>query len=80
MLAGQIVICLALLYSNYLIYFERTSLILWSGLAVSLTSTLLNMTLIPVWKVYGAATTLLVSNATYLVIYYWIVRYHKKRR
>ncbi|GGB06305.1 hypothetical protein GCM10011511_32130 [Puia dinghuensis] len=80
LLAGQIVICVALLYSNYLVYFERTSLILWSGLGVSLTSTLLNMTLIPVWKAYGAATTLLVSNGCYLVIYYLIVRYYKKRR
>ena len=80
LLAGQIVICVALLYSNYLVYFERTSLILWSGLGVSLISTLLNLTLIPVWKAYGAATTLLVSNGCYLVIYYLIVRYYKKRR
>lgn len=80
LLAGQMVICLALLYSNYLVYFERTSLILWAGLAVSITSTLLNLALIPRWKAYGAATTLLVANATYFVIYYFLVRYYKKRR
>jgi O-antigen/teichoic acid export membrane protein len=79
LLAGQIVICLALLYSNYLIYFEKTSLILWSGLAVSAVSTLLNMLLIPKWQIYGAATTLLVANSCYLVIYYFIIKYYKER-
>jgi O-antigen/teichoic acid export membrane protein len=78
-LAGQIVIFLALLYSNYLIYFEKTSLILWSGLLVSTISTLLNMTLIPIFGAYGAATTLLVSNGSYLLIYYNIIAYYRKR-
>ena len=79
LLAGQIVICLAMLYSNYLVYFEKTSLILWSGLAVSAVSTLLNMMLIPKWEIYGAAATLLVSNGCYLMIYFFIIRYYKKR-
>jgi len=79
LLAGQIVICLALLYSNYLVYFEKTSLILWSGLAISAISTLLNMTLIPRFEIYGAAATLLVANACYLVIYFFIIKYYKKR-
>jgi O-antigen/teichoic acid export membrane protein len=78
-LAGQIVVCLALLYSNYLVYFEKTSLILWSGLAVSAISTTLNMTLIPQWGIYGAAATLLVANGCYLAIYYFIIAYYKKR-
>ncbi len=73
------IICLALLYSNYLVYFEKTSLILWSGLAVSALSTLLNMTLIPRWGIYGAAATLLVSNGSYLMIYYFIISHHKKK-
>jgi len=80
LLAGQVAVCLSLIYSNYLIYFERTSLILWSGLIVSINSTLLNMTLIPVWKIYGAAMTLLFSNTSYLVIYYFIIRHYKKKR
>jgi O-antigen/teichoic acid export membrane protein len=79
LLAGQIVICLALLYSNYLVYFEKTSLILWSGLAISAISTLLNMTLIPKWEIYGAAATLLVANGCYLLIYFFIIKYYKKR-
>jgi O-antigen/teichoic acid export membrane protein len=78
-LAGQIVVCLALLYSNYLVYFEKTSLILWSGLAVSAISTTLNMTLIPRWNIYGAATTLLIANGCYLLIYYSIIAYYKKK-
>jgi O-antigen/teichoic acid export membrane protein len=79
LLAGQIVVCLAMLYSNYLVYFEKTSLILWSGLAVAAVSTLLNMTLIPKWEIYGAAATLLVSNGCYLAIYYFIITYYRKK-
>ncbi|MBO9572263.1 MAG: polysaccharide biosynthesis C-terminal domain-containing protein, partial [Chitinophagaceae bacterium] len=79
MLAGQIVICLALLYSNYLTYFERTSVVLWAGLFVSAGSIGLNMLLIPVWKIYGAAITILFSNTCYLAIYYLIIRFYQKR-
>lgn len=79
LLAGQVVICVALLYSNYLVYFDRTSLILWSGLAVSVTSGLLNMILIPVWQIYGAATTLLAANSFYLVLYYCLAMYYKEQ-
>jgi O-antigen/teichoic acid export membrane protein len=80
LLAGQVVICLALLYSNYLVYFDRTSLILWSGLAVSLTSSLLNMVLVPAWQIYGAAVTLLIANSVYLVLYYYLAMYYKNLR
>ena len=79
LLAGQAVVCVALLYSNYLVYFDRTALILWSGLAVSITSSLLNMVLVPVWQIYGAATTLLVANSAYLVLYYCLAMYYKKQ-
>lgn len=79
MLAGQIVICLALLYSNYLTYFERTSVVLWAGLLVSAGSIGLNMLLIPVWEIYGAAITILFSNTCYLAIYYLIIRFYQKR-
>ncbi|HET6254275.1 MAG TPA: oligosaccharide flippase family protein [Puia sp.] len=79
LLAGQVIYCVALLYSNYLVYFERTAFILWTGLAVAITSTGLNMLLIPVWKIYGAAATLLISNTCYLGIYYFLAMHYKKK-
>jgi O-antigen/teichoic acid export membrane protein len=80
LLASQVISCLALLYSNYLVYFERTSIILWAGLAVSVTSMVLDLVLIPVWKIYGAAITLLVSNTCYLAIYYFLAMHYKRKR
>jgi O-antigen/teichoic acid export membrane protein len=80
LLIGQIVICLALLYGNYLTYFEKTSIVLWTGLLISAISVGLNMTLIPLWKIYGAATTSLISNICYLVIYYFVIQYYRKKK
>jgi O-antigen/teichoic acid export membrane protein len=80
LLIGQIVICLALLYGNYLTYFEKTSIVLWAGLLIAGISVGLNITLIPLWKIYGAATTSLVSNICYLIIYYFVIQYYKKRK
>jgi O-antigen/teichoic acid export membrane protein len=79
LLAGQVIYCVALLYSNYLVYFERTAFILWAGLVVSIISTLLNILLIPLWKIYGAAATLLISNTCYLGIYYSLAMHYKKK-
>ncbi|MBC8033835.1 MAG: oligosaccharide flippase family protein, partial [Chitinophagaceae bacterium] len=79
LLIGQIMVTIAILYSNYLIYFERTSLVSWAGLAVSTLSVGLNILLIPHWKAYGAAVTLLISNGCYLVIYYLALQYFKKK-
>ena len=80
LLAGQVIYCVALLYSNYLVYFERTAFILWAGLVVSIASIGLNMLLIPLWKIYGAAATLLISNTCYFGIYYFLAMYYKKKR
>ena len=80
LLAGQIIICLALLYSNYLTYFEKTSVVLWAGLFVSAGSIGLNLLLIPIWEIYGAAVTILFSNTCYLAIYYLIIRFYKNKQ
>ena len=79
LLISQILVCLAILYSNYLFYFEKTSLVLASGLVISLVSTGLNMNLISRYGVYGAAFTILVSNGLYLSIYYYFFRFYKKK-
>ncbi len=78
-LASQIILCVALLYSNYLTYFNKTPMVLWAGLFVSLLSVGLNMVLVPLYKVYGAAGTALVSNTCYLLIYFGAIRYYSKK-
>jgi O-antigen/teichoic acid export membrane protein len=79
LLAGQIIVCIALLYSNYFTYFEKTSVIFWTGLGISMLSIGLNMLIIPRWHIYGAATTILISNSCYLVIYYIFIQFFKRR-
>lgn len=80
LLAGQIAVSLAVLYSNYLTYFERTTLFLWAGLGISALSILLNMVLIPKFSLYGAAFTLLVANSAYLLVYYLITTVLKNKK
>lgn len=79
LLLSQILLCLALICYNYLIYFEKTNMVLIAGLVISVISVLLNLLLIPAWKMYGAAVTSLVSNGLYLFIYYFAVKVYKKK-
>jgi O-antigen/teichoic acid export membrane protein len=79
LLLGQIILCLTLIYYNYLVYFEKTNIVLVTGLVISVISVLLNMLLIPVWKIYGAAVTSLISTTLNLAIYYFAVQVYKKR-
>jgi O-antigen/teichoic acid export membrane protein len=54
-------------------------MVLFAGLVISVISVLLNLLLIPAWKMYGAAATSLLSNGLYLLIYYFAVKVYKKK-
>lgn len=71
LLITQIVTCMSTLFSNYLIYFEKTNFVSYSGLLVSIISLTLGLLLIPKWGIYGAAVSSLLSNITYLIAYYF---------
>jgi O-antigen/teichoic acid export membrane protein len=79
LLTTQIVSSITPLFSNYLVYLEKTHLVSIAGLCVSIISLAVGLWLIPIWGVYGAALSLLVSNFIYLVIYSQVVRYYAKR-
>ena len=79
-LVAQIFAALVPLYSNYLIYFEKTYITTLTGLAVCGLSVGLSLTLIPRYGVYGAASVSLVSEATYLLLYYFIVKAYSKKQ
>ena len=79
MLLSQILACLALQYSNYLFYFEKTVFVLLAGIAIAVVDTLMNMYFVARFNIYGAAFTLLVSNALFLAIYYWFYSYYRKK-
>jgi O-antigen/teichoic acid export membrane protein len=79
LLMSQIVSALVPLYSNYLVYFEKTHIASIAGLTVCFISLSLSLLLIPRYGVYGAATVSLVSNSCYLIIYYFIVKKYLKK-
>ncbi|WP_121357505.1 lipopolysaccharide biosynthesis protein [Flavisolibacter nicotianae] len=79
LLVTQIIVSLATLFNNYLVYFEKTQFISYAGLFVSLISLTLGMWLIPQWGVYGAAVSSLLANTVYLVIYYYLSLTFKKK-
>jgi O-antigen/teichoic acid export membrane protein len=80
MLISQILVCLAILYSNYLFYFEKTAFVLLSGVIISVISILMNMYMVARFNIYGAALTLLVANGLYLTIYYSFFLYYRKKQ
>ena len=79
MLISQIFSAMVPLYTNYLIYFEKTYLTSVTGFLLCIVSLGLSMLLIPSFGVYGAATVSLLSNLTYLCVYYFIIRWFTKR-
>jgi O-antigen/teichoic acid export membrane protein len=80
MLLSQIFSALVPLYTNYLIYFEKTYITSITGFALCGVSLGLSLLLIPRFGVYGAATVSLVCNLTYLTVYYFIVKANIKKQ
>ncbi len=74
LLITQILASISPLFSNYLVYFEKTQLISIAGILVSIVSLAAGLWLIPLWGVYGAAITSLISNLLYLLIYQYMVK------
>ncbi|HYJ38889.1 MAG TPA: oligosaccharide flippase family protein [Chitinophagaceae bacterium] len=78
LLVTQIISALVPVYSNYLIYFEKTYYTLLIGAGVCFVSLSLSFLLIPSLGMYGAALVSLVSNLCYLCAYFVISRSFKR--
>jgi O-antigen/teichoic acid export membrane protein len=79
LLLTQIFAALTPLFSNYLIFFEKTNLVIISGLFIVLISIFLGLWIIPLWGILGAAITTLVVNFLYLAVYYYVVLFLKEK-
>lgn len=79
LLLAQIINGVVLLYSNYMIYFEKTHWSLFVGIFTSLIGLTGSYFLVPAWGVFGAVTVYLVVQITYLCIYYQLIRYKIKK-
>jgi len=80
LLTSQVLSALTPLYTNYLVYFEKTQVVSITGLFVCLISLSLSLLLIPRWGVYGAGLVSIASNACYFAIYYFIVRNYIQKK
>ena len=78
-LLAQIVACIVPLLSNFFVYFEKTRIVSIAGFFVSIAYLLLAFWLIPLYNVYGAGITVLLSNVLYLIIYYFTLLKVKKK-
>ena len=72
-LLTQILSSIVPLYSNYLIYFEKTYLIPTVGFMMGVICISLNLWLVPRYGIYGAAASSLLTHLVYLITEYTIV-------
>ena len=68
------------LYSNYIVFFEKTFIALYIGVPLAVGSIFLNLWLIPRYGLYGAAFSSFLVNFCYLISYYFIVAYLIKKK
>jgi O-antigen/teichoic acid export membrane protein len=80
LLISQVLSALTPLYTNYLVYFEKTHVVSIAGFFICCLSLGLSLLLIPKWGVYGAGGVSIASNACYFAIYYFIVRFYIQRK
>lgn len=80
LLTSQILSALTPLYTNYLVYFEKTHIVSITGLFICGISLSLSLLLIPRFGVYGAGVVSIASNACYFAVYYFIIRYYIQKK
>lgn len=79
-LLTSIITSLTPMYSNHLIYLDKLYLVVVVGIPVAVLSILLNWTLVPMYNIYGAAASSLVSGLCYLVSYALLSnKYYRKK-
>ncbi|MCK9209748.1 MAG: oligosaccharide flippase family protein [Ignavibacteriaceae bacterium] len=80
LLLTQIFSAITPLYSNYIIFFEKTFIALFIGVPLAVASIVLNLLLIPQYGLYGAAFSSFLINFGYLIAYYFIVTHLIKKK
>lgn len=79
LLITQIIVSISTILNNYLIYFEKTYLLLLVTLLMSLLSIVLNYFLTPKFGIYGAAYSTLLANVVYLLICNYLIQLFKQK-
>lgn len=79
LLISQIIAALVPLYTNYLIYFEKTYIVSIVGFFICFIIFTASKLLIPKFGIYGAAFVSVISNLSYFITYYFIIRNLSRR-
>lgn len=79
-LAASIVTVITGMFSNHLIYMEKLYYIIIVGVPVSLLGIWLNMQLVPLFNIYGAAVSSLAVNGCFLISYVLLVNHFYGKR
>jgi O-antigen/teichoic acid export membrane protein len=74
LLVTQIFAALVPLFTNYLVYFEKTHITSITGVIICMVTISLSLFLIPRFGIFGAALVSLACNICYFIIYYFIIR------
>jgi len=80
LLVTQIFTALTPLYSNYIIFFEKTFIALFLAVPLAAMSIGLNFWLVPAYGLYGAAISSFFVNFCYLIAYYYVATYLLKKK
>ena len=80
LLVTQIFTVLTPLYSNYIIFFEKTFIALFLAFPLAAMSIGLNFWLVPAYGLYGAAISSFIVNFCYLIAYYYVATYLLKKK
>lgn len=79
MLVTQIFVAVTVLYSNYIIFFEKTYFAIVIGVPLAVISVFVNIFLISRFGLFGAAFSALLINLSYLLSYYAAFKYLYKK-
>jgi len=79
LLLAQIISGIVLLYSNYLIYFEKTHWSMMVGIITSIIGLTGSYFLVSAWGIYGAVFSYLAVQLIYLFFYHRLIQYQLRR-
>jgi len=79
-LVTAIISSLTPMFSNHLIYLDRLYLIILIGLPIAIIGVILNVKLVPLFNIYGAAISALITSACYLISYSVLVTFFYREK
>lgn len=79
-LVTGIISSLTPMFSNHLIYLDKLYLIIVIGIPIAIIGVTLNIKLVPLFNIYGAAVSTLITSACYLISYLVLVNFFYREK